>query len=58
MGARSPATGYDYDALAADLLAVLDDRGIDRAVLAGASMGAHTAVRFALEHPRGRPRWF
>ena len=31
--------------------AVLDDRGIDRAVLAGASMGAHTLVRFALDHP-------
>jgi pimeloyl-ACP methyl ester carboxylesterase len=30
---------------------VLDDRAIDRAVLAGASMGAHTLVRFALEHP-------
>ena len=43
--------------LAGDLLAVLDDRGIERAVLAGASMGAHTLVRFALEHPeRVRPR--
>ena len=30
---------------------MLDDRGIDRAVLAGASMGAHTAVRFALDAP-------
>jgi pimeloyl-ACP methyl ester carboxylesterase len=30
---------------------VLDDRGIDQAVLAGASMGAHTIVKFALEHP-------
>ena len=39
------APEYGYDALAADLLAVLDDRGIDRAVLAGASMGAHTLVR-------------
>ena len=29
---------------------MLDDRGIDRAVLAGASMGAHTLVRFALDH--------
>ena len=36
--------------LAADLLAVLDDRGIERALLAGASMGAHTLVRFALDH--------
>jgi pimeloyl-ACP methyl ester carboxylesterase len=50
-GRSEPADGYGYDALARDLLAVLDDRGIDRAVLAGASMGAHTIVRFALEHP-------
>jgi pimeloyl-ACP methyl ester carboxylesterase len=50
-GRSQPADSYGYDALAGDLLAVLDDRGIDRAVLAGASMGAHTAVRFALEHP-------
>jgi pimeloyl-ACP methyl ester carboxylesterase len=52
-GASSPAPSpdaYDYELLAADLLAVLDDRGIDRAVLAGASMGAHTIVRFALDH--------
>jgi len=42
---------YSYDRLAADLLAVLDDRGIDRVVLAGASMGAHTLTKFALLHP-------
>ena len=30
---------------------MLDERGIERAVLAGASMGAHTLLRFALEHP-------
>lgn len=41
---------YTYELLAADLLAVLDDRGIERAVLAGASMGAHTIVRLALDH--------
>lgn len=51
-GESSPAQPYDYDSLAADLLGVLDDRGIDRAVLAGASMGAHTAVRVALDAPR------
>jgi pimeloyl-ACP methyl ester carboxylesterase len=45
------ADAYGYDVLAADLLTVLDERGVDRAVLAGASMGAHTIVRFALEHP-------
>ena len=50
-GRSDPADGYGYDDLAADLLRLLDDRGIDRAVLAGASMGAHTIVRFALEHP-------
>ena len=42
---------YGYDALTADLVRVLDERGIERAVLAGASMGAHTLLRFALEHP-------
>ena len=51
-GRSSPAPApddYGYEALAADLLAVLDDRGIERAVLAGASMGAHTSVRLALD---------
>ena len=42
---------YGYERLAADLLAVLDVTGVQRALLAGASMGAHTAVRFALAHP-------
>ena len=51
-GRSGPAPEYGYGALAADLLAVLDDRGIDRAVLAGASMGAHTLIRFALDHPQ------
>jgi pimeloyl-ACP methyl ester carboxylesterase len=52
-GKSSPAPSaedYGYGALASDLLGVLDDRGIDRALLAGASMGAHTIVRFALDH--------
>ena len=49
-GASQPAPRYAYELLAADLLEVLDDRGIDRAVLAGASMGAHTIARFALDH--------
>jgi pimeloyl-ACP methyl ester carboxylesterase len=50
-GESAPGEAYDYAALCRDLAAVLDDRGIDRAVLAGASMGAHTLLRFALEHP-------
>jgi pimeloyl-ACP methyl ester carboxylesterase len=50
-GESDPAQPYDYPSLAADLHGLLDERGVDRAVLAGASMGAHTALRFALEHP-------
>ena len=45
------ARGYTYPALSADLLALMDERGIERAVLAGASMGAHTAIHAALAHP-------
>lgn len=48
--APDPAA-YEYTDLAADMLAVLDGTGTDRAVVAGASMGAHTAVRLALDHP-------
>jgi pimeloyl-ACP methyl ester carboxylesterase len=49
-GRSSPAPSYGYEELAADLGAVLDQREIERAVLVGASMGAHTIVRFALDH--------
>jgi pimeloyl-ACP methyl ester carboxylesterase len=49
-GRSSPAPAYTYEALARDLLALLDDRGVERALLAGSSMGAHTLVRFALDH--------
>jgi pimeloyl-ACP methyl ester carboxylesterase len=45
------ARAYGYEELARDLGAVLDARGIERAVLAGASMGAHTLLRFALDAP-------
>jgi pimeloyl-ACP methyl ester carboxylesterase len=52
-GRSSPASDgdYSYGAMAGDLLAVLDAAGIERAVLAGASMGAHTIAAFALAHP-------
>ena len=50
-GASEPAPTYAYPELASDLVELLDEHGIERAVLAGASMGAHTAVRVALEHP-------
>jgi len=52
-GRSTPAPGraYGYEHLSGDLAAVLDAAGVERAVLAGASMGGQTAVRFALEHP-------
>src|SRR6266516_4455780 len=42
---------YGYEDLTADLERLMDEHGIERAVLAGASMGAHTLLRFALERP-------
>jgi pimeloyl-ACP methyl ester carboxylesterase len=50
-GAAADPAHYRYEDLAQDLEAVMDAAGIDRAVLAGASMGAHTLIRFALDHP-------
>jgi pimeloyl-ACP methyl ester carboxylesterase len=48
----APHSGaYEYTDLVADLAAVMDGLGIDRAAVAGASMGAHTAIAFALAHP-------
>jgi pimeloyl-ACP methyl ester carboxylesterase len=42
---------YGYERLARDLGAVLDALHIPRAALAGASMGAHTILRFTLDYP-------
>lgn len=53
-GESSPApdpAAYEYTDLARDAGAVLDAAGVERAVLAGHSMGAATAVAFALAHP-------
>ena len=57
-GRSAPAsapTAYGYPELAGDLRGVLDSAGVERAVLVGASMGAHTVVRFALDHPGRAP---
>ena len=43
--------GYDYRELAADLGRVLETRSIEHPVLAGHSMGCHTAATYALDHP-------
>src|SRR3954466_5026150 len=52
---RSTAPGepgaYTYDLLLTDLLAVLEAFEVERAMLLGVSMGAHTALRLALEQP-------
>jgi pimeloyl-ACP methyl ester carboxylesterase len=53
-GESSPAPdakAYDYRAMTGDLEAVLDEAGIERAVLAGSSMGAATTMAFALAKP-------
>jgi pimeloyl-ACP methyl ester carboxylesterase len=53
-GASSPApepSAYEYADLVRDLSAVLDALDADRAVLAGHSMGAATALAFTLENP-------
>jgi pimeloyl-ACP methyl ester carboxylesterase len=48
----APQSGaYGYEQLADDLQVVLDALDVPQALLAGASMGAHTALRFALRHP-------
>ncbi|MFN2617331.1 MAG: alpha/beta fold hydrolase [Thermoleophilaceae bacterium] len=46
-------TAYGYDDLQGDLRAVLDERGLERRVLVGSSMGAATAMAFAIGNPEG-----
>ncbi len=48
--APSPAA-YDYATLTSDAMRVLDDRGVERAVLVGMSMGAAVAASAALTYP-------
>src|SRR3954467_5251505 len=42
---------YEYRNLVEDLCALVDRAGADRVVLAGNSMGAHTAMAYALQFP-------
>lgn len=48
---RSDGRPFTYWDAADDLAAVLDDAGIDRAVLVGMSQGGFTSQRFALRYP-------
>lgn len=50
-GASSPAKHYGYPDLIYDLETVLAELGIERAALVGSSMGAATAMAFAMRHP-------
>jgi len=49
--ADKPGIDYDIAGMAQDAVAVLDAAGVDRAVIAGSSMGAWIAQRLALVHP-------
>ena len=46
-----PEAGYEISDFVGDVLAFLDAMEIDRAVIAGHSMGGHIAQTFAIEHP-------
>lgn len=53
-GESDPApdpSAYEYADLVGDLGALMDSLGVTRGVVAGASMGAHTALAFAIAHP-------
>ncbi|MBA3422191.1 MAG: alpha/beta hydrolase [Thermoleophilaceae bacterium] len=53
-GESSPAPSpeaYEYRDLVGDLKRLLDDLELERVAFAGSSMGAATALAFALEHP-------
>ena len=45
-----PSTGYDYDTLADDLKALLDEIGVDGVTLVGFSMGGGEVARYMSRH--------
>jgi pimeloyl-ACP methyl ester carboxylesterase/FAD/FMN-containing dehydrogenase len=49
--APKPEDGYSAEQMAADVIALLDDANIQRAVVAGHSMGSIIATRLALDAP-------
>jgi pimeloyl-ACP methyl ester carboxylesterase len=50
-GSRAEPGPYGLARHADDLIAILDERGVDTAVLAGHSMGAYVAALAAVRHP-------
>ena len=49
--AGKPETGYTAAEMAADVIAVMDVAGIERAIVVGHSMGSWSAQRVAAGHP-------
>ena len=48
---ETPETGYSMESFSEDILGLLDALSLDKVVLIGLTMGAMTALRFALDHP-------
>lgn len=46
-----PSGGQEISALSTSVLKMMDEKGIDRAVVAGNSLGGHVALRLAIAHP-------
>jgi pimeloyl-ACP methyl ester carboxylesterase len=46
-----PDDGYDFPTLVADLLAVMDARGLDQPVVAGQSWGGNVVLELGARHP-------
>jgi len=51
-----PASGYDYDTLAADLAGILDELDLEAATLVGFSMGGGEVARYVANHGPSRLR--
>jgi non-heme chloroperoxidase len=50
-GSDKPACCYEQEDFVADVLAFMDQKGIEKATIVGHSMGSFIAHHFALEHP-------
>jgi len=51
---EKPSSGYDYDTLAADLAAVIEERDLKDVTLVGFSMGGGEVARYVANHGEGR----
>ncbi|MGM3262768.1 alpha/beta fold hydrolase, partial [Klebsiella pneumoniae] len=51
---EKPADGYDYDSLAADLAALIEERDLREVTLVGFSMGGGEVARYVANHGEDR----